>query len=467
MKILLAQPKNTVFEKDVRRCTFPIGLTYLASYLKQQNNAEVEIMDIATEGYDNLEKHGEFITYGLEDEEVKKRIEKANPDIFGVSSIFASQSENLKNLLNLAYDVNPNMLNVVGGAYPTFSISEVFKENKSLDCVVLGEGEKPLSQLVDCIENNGCISKVGGLVYRGNDAIYVNKKKNLIKNLDELPFPARDLVDMERYFKINKPHNPYPKGKRVSQVVTSRGCPYKCNFCSTRLFWQDYRTRSAENVIDEIKFLKENYNIDEVQFPDDSFTSKKNRLIEILEGIKDMDLNWCTPNGVVIRTLDKEVIELMAESGCYQLSFAVESGSQRVLDELINKPLKLDIVKPLVKIAQENGIRVHSFNICGTPGETKEEMYKTYAFVQDCGFDSASFFTATPFPGTKLYDECKDNNYLPKDFDHRKLRYKTGVISTPDWNASEVQELVETFNQSFNQNDTRELKQKEQGEGRW
>ena len=161
--------------------------------------------------------------------------------------------------------------------------------------------------------------------------------------------------------------------------------------------------------------------------------------------------------------MDDEILELSRESGCYQLTFAVESGCQEVLDRIIKKPLKLSRVKPLVRKAQELGIKVHAFCICGLPGETIKQMHETYHFVQDCEFESASFFTATPLVGSELLEICKKKGYLRKDADCNDMLYKIGNITTPEFNADEVQNLVECFNRTYSEKDPLEVRETKDG----
>jgi len=284
---------------------------------------------------------------------------------------------------------------------------------------------------------------------------FVNQNLQFIENLDDLPFPATHLLDMENYFKINTPQNPYSKGKRVAQIMTSRGCSAKCVFCTTTNFWGNrFRARSAENVISEIKHLKENYNIDELQFTDDNFTINKKRAVQILDGIKEFGLYWCAPQGVAAWTLDDELLEKSVESGCYQLTFGIESGNQEVLRKIVRKPLKLDKIKPLVKKSHDLGIKVHAFCVCGFPGETISQMYDTYNFVKNSDFDSASFFVANPLIGSDLLKICQEKGYLKKG-EYGTTSFKLGNISTPDWTAKEVEDLVAYFNKEYNKNDTR------------
>jgi radical SAM superfamily enzyme YgiQ (UPF0313 family) len=442
-KIMLVTPRYTLFEKDIRRCVTPLGIAYLGSVLENKN--EVRILDIANDGYYNIKDNGEFSTYGLDDKIIEKEIINFNPDMFGVSCIFSTQYENAKETLKLVKRINDKIITFIGGSHPTYSIKETLG-NKDLDYIILGEGELPLTQFIETMNNNGDISKIDGLANKD----FINLKRQYIKNLDDIPFPAWHLLNMENYFKINTPQNPRPKGKRVAQIMTSRGCSARCVFCTTTNFWGNmYRGRSAENVIGELRDMKEKYDIDEVQFTDDNLTLDKERAMKIFDGMKDLKLNWCTPQGVAVWTLDNEMLEKMKESGCYQLTFGIESGNQYVLSKLIKKPLNLKKVKPLVNKAHELGIKVHSFNVCGIPEETIEQMYDTFNFSKDCGFDSASFHVASPIIGSELLKICKENNYLISN-DYTKRTQKIGNITTKDFTAEQIEELTTRFNREFN-----------------
>lgn len=454
-RIMLIQPRYTLYKNDARRCVAPLGLAYLASFLRE-HGYQVKILDAVSRGFHNLKKTGDFVTYGLEDEEIRSEIMNFRPRVVGVSCLFSTQNKNTKAILKLVKDIDKNIITFTGGAHPTFAIEEMLNF-EDLDFIILGEGELTTLELLETLNKGDNPSKIKGLAYKEKERKFVNQERQYVKDVNELPLPARDLLDMELYFEINLPHNPYGQSKRVTQVITSRGCPYHCIFCSTTSFWgNQYRPRDPKKVVAEIKELKERYNIDEIQFSDDNITANKERALEIFEGIKYLGIKWCCPNGVALWTLDDEVLEKMRESGCYQLSFAVESGVQEILTKIIHKPVNLKKVKPLVKKAQELGIKVHGFFICGFPGEKIEQMYQTYNFARDCGFDSASFFTASPMVGSDLMKMCKEKGYLRKDMTHSDILFKMGNITTPDFKAEEVQKLVEGFNRAYNKDDQRE-----------
>lgn len=453
-KVMLMVPRYTLYKDDVRRCVSPLGLAYLAAFLEKQGYS-VKIVDIAAEGYYKTKEEGDHITYGLEDGEIKKIIQDFEPDFVGISCIFTTQSKNAKDILRLVKEVNKDIVTSMGGSHPTYALDDVL-DCEYLDYAVMGEGELSTLGLLEALSKGKDASKVGGIAYKKGNEKIINNNLQYVERVDDLPFPARHLMNIELYFKINLPQNPYCLGKRVTQVITSRGCPGQCIFCTTTNFWGNrYRGRNSASVIAEIRTLKEKYNIDEVQFTDDNLTLNKKRAIEILDGIKEFDIMWSVPQGVAVWTLDDQMIEKMKESGCYQLTFAIESGNQEVLNKIVKKPLNLKKVKPLVKKAQALGIGVHAFCICGLPGETIDQMHQTYDFVKDCRFDSASFFAATPLVGSELLQICREKGYLRSDISCNDLLYKVGNISTPEFQAGQINELVRNFNKAYNSGDKR------------
>ena len=234
-RIMLVTPKYTIYKDDVRRCVTPLGLDYLAAFLERYGY-EVKIIDIANEGYFNVEEDGDFVTYGLNDEEIKHEILGFRPHVVGVSCIFSTQAENTKELMKFVKGVDESIITFTGGAHPTFAVEEML-DSQYLDYIVMGEGELPTFQPLEALSNGESVSKIGGVAYKEDGKKVINNNLQYIDNVDELPLPARHLLNMELYFKINIPHNPYCPSQRVTQILTSRGCKSRCIFCSTTHFW--------------------------------------------------------------------------------------------------------------------------------------------------------------------------------------------------------------------------------------
>jgi radical SAM superfamily enzyme YgiQ (UPF0313 family) len=200
----------------------------------------------------------------------------------------------------------------------------------------------------------------------------------------------------------------------------------------------------VDKVLDEMEYLIEEYGVKEIQFIDDNLTLNKKRTIELFSRMIERNLNlcWNTPQGIAANRLDEEILRKMKESGCYEITLAIESGDEKVLTDIMKKPLKLEKVTQLVKKAKKLGIMTKGFFVVGLPGETKEQMRKTFDFAKQLKLDSAGIFIASPLPGTELYRLCRENDYLVEGFSFEKINYAKGNIETPDFTASELEEMV-------------------------
>ncbi|MGQ4876818.1 MAG: B12-binding domain-containing radical SAM protein [Promethearchaeia archaeon] len=411
-KVMLINPSNTMQKDSIRRISPPLGILYIASILKKERY-DVEILDSTCEGYFNSIIKDDYITYGLTDDEIIKRIKKYNPDIVGISSMFSAHQKNAIHYCNLVKQVNKDIIVILGGIHPSLFPNKCIC-NDSVDFVIIGEGEYRIIKLLKVLNENKNDFEFDGIAYKKENKIIINLMTTRIEDLDILPFPARELIDFEKYIDIGVPYAPFPRKERVAEIMTSRGCPFHCNFCSTVKYWgRKFRMRSVKNIIEEIEILVKKYRIEEIQFPDDNMTINKKRSMDLFNELKKYNLSWCTPHGLMPKTLDKNMIELMAESGAYQLTFAIESGSKRVRDEIIHKPVPIkNEIKKLVEECHKNKMQVHGMFVLGFPGEKKEEIFKTLQYPFDVYFDSASFFIANPMPGSELYKECKEKGYL-------------------------------------------------------
>jgi len=454
-KIMLIQPSNMMPIDSVRRLAPPLGLLYMGAVLKREGY-KVNILDSTCEGYYNtISVKNNYIQYGLSDEDINKRINKFKPDVVGVSSMFSAQQENALHHCDLVKKIDKNIPVILGGIHPSLFPQESIS-HKSVDYIIIGEGEFRLLKLLDAIEEGKTSFKFDGVAFKNDRGTHIIYRSTRIEDLDSIPFPARELVDFEKYIKIGVPYAPFPRRERTAQLLTSRGCPFNCNFCATVKYWgRTFRKRSVDNIMEEIDLLVNKYDVKEIQFVDDNMTIDRKRAMDLFKRMKDYDLSWCTPHGLMMKTLDKEMIKVMAESGAYQLTVAIESGSRRVLKEIIHKPIppKRE-VKSLVNACHKNGIQVHGMFIVGFPGEKKEEMMQTLKYPFDVKFNSVSFFVANPTPGSELYKECKDKGYLVKG---AKVDFKAAEINIPKkspeyvMSKKEIVKLVDDKTREFNE----------------
>lgn len=446
-KLLLIQPPYDILKIEPKTAQPPLGLAYLAAILER--DYEVKILDSVVEGYENEEViDRDFKRYGLNFAEIKTEIEKFNPDVVGVSCLFSTQAENSHKVIKLAKEVSPDIITVFGGAHPS-ALPELVMEDHNVDFVVIGEGEYVFRDLLRALELGSGFSGLDGLAFRENGNVRILPKIGYIQDIDGLPFPARHLLSMEKYFRINTPMGTTARRMPNTCISTSRGCPANCIFCSIHTVWgRKYRTRSPENVIAEIELLVNKYRVRELQFYDDNLTFDRARAFRIFDEMikRRLDLLWTTPNGVAIWALDEELLAKMEESGCYKISLGIESGDDYVLHRIIQKPLDLNKVEPIISFCKKLGMAVDAFFVVGFPGETKRQMEKTLRFARKLKVDNLNITIATPHPGTRLYEICEREKYLKPSFNFKAIRSRRGQIDTPLFTAKEVEKMVSRVN---------------------
>lgn len=447
MKILLAIPPYTHTKGEHQFIVFPLGIAYIAAVLEKAGHKVSVIDSLVEDPKPKLDTEGNYLV-GLRWEELMDRIKKINPDILGVSCGFTSQFKNTEKLCKLVREFNKD-IKIFGGGAHISALTEKIINDGVIDYAIFGEGEETVVELMDSIEGKKRFSDVKGIAFKTKEKkVKINEKRQFIKDLDSLPFPARHLFSMEKYFKYGKgkAHNFNTKYARYATVVASRGCPYTCSFCSVHTVWErSWRPRSAENVLDEIELLVNKYKVKEIQFEDDNLTLIKKRAMALFQGIIDRKLNisWTTPNGILVNSLDEELISIMKKSGCYRVNLGIESGDQRVVDTIVKKPLSLEHCRKMVKTFNKYKIPVTGFFVLGMPGETISDMRNTIEFAKQNEFDDVLFSIASPYPGTELWDIAKREGYLDQNPDEGsfEVKPKYSTISTKDFTSKQVEEL--------------------------
>lgn len=413
----------------------PLGLGYIAAVLEAMGK-EVKIVDCLLEGWKTrVPLSQEIIRIGLLEEEIAAIIREFQPDMVSVNSQFTRQYKNAHEIYQIAKSINPDIITIAGGAHPTV-LPEFAMKDPNLDFVVLGEGEETIRELVEAIENNPArISSIDGIGYRQDGAVYVNPKTRFIEDLDVLPSPAWHLMNVDHYFGLDMSH-----GKRSCQrffsIITSRGCPARCVFCTAFNVWgRRYRARSAEKVVDEIKILVNQYHIEELLIEDDNFTFDVKRAEEICNLIieEKIRVKFDTPNGIAAYKLTPQLIYKMKQAGFERINIAIESGNQEALLKVIKKPLILEKVRTIVDYCHTIDLDVGTFFIIGIPGTTLSQMWDNYRFSRKLKLYSPFISVATPYPGSELYTICRDNGYLSPDFNLEDLYIRKFSIITPHW----------------------------------
>jgi len=452
LKVVLISPpvtRHREFDHTKARVSpfFPLGLAYLAAAIIKAGY-DVVIRDYLINFFDGAGSpyHDTMVRYGASDEHIVGDLRNTHADVVGISCLFSAQEFDARLLCRLARTALPGAFVVMGGPHAGASSVEFMESEPELDGVVLGEAEESITELIGALIQGRDLQSVDGLAWRAEDRkVFRQEKTRYIENLDALSMPARFLFDMDLYFEKAKGHN-VPEAEPCAQMITSRGCPFRCSFCALGNHWgKCQRKRSAANVLEEIRFLVETYGIREIHFEDDNLTSDKQRALEIFRGMRDAnwDLRWAAPTGLAIATLDGELLAAMKESGCYSISVAIESGDQTVLTKLMRKPVRLERVPRVVQTARKCGLLVKGFFILGYPGETKETMRKTVDFARSLELDWAFFFVATPIPHTEMWDTCVKEGYFdPSDYDPT-IGFLRCQIQTPEFTPQEVAELRE------------------------
>ncbi|UYZ40017.1 MAG: B12-binding domain-containing radical SAM protein [Candidatus Methanospirare jalkutatii] len=422
MQILLLSPPTISAVKAVVGTTGPpLGLAYLASMVRDEH--DVRIVDSLAEDYN----------YG----DVKRIIKKYDPDVVGITST-TSMIPDAYAIAKIAKRYNENVKIVMGGPHVTFLPERTFQECPYIDFIVRGEGEHTFRELIDALERGRDPSNILGLSIK-RDKVKNNPPRPLIKDIDTIPMPSYDLLPMEKY---------QAGGVRFGTVMTSRGCPFNCAFCSSSLqFGKRWRGHSDSRVIEELKHLHEKYRIREIEFLDDTFTLNMRRAIRIAKRIREegLDISWSASSRV--DTFTEEVAEAMKKSGCHTIYFGIESGSRKTLN-FIGKGITPEQSISAVKKARRHKLRALGSFVIGFPKETKEDIKKTIKFSKKVGVDFAQFTIATPYPGTRLWKYASAKKLI-LTFDWRKYTTLDPVMKLKNFTAQQITKQLQKAYISF------------------
>ncbi|MBI4665257.1 MAG: radical SAM protein [Nitrospinae bacterium] len=384
----------------------------------------------------------------LSEEECLNRLRELNPEALLVSGLSTEYFQQFHAGIAMGKKLNPDCVTIMGGVYPTVLGEEVLKDT-NLDYIFQGHAEERVNEFLRLALADGheAVKKLPGVGFRNADGkAVINPVATYISDVKEQVKPDYSLVDMNCYLNQNTKHYQLNSNLPTATILTSYGCPFNCMFCATRtVSGRGVAFRPEEDVLEEIGYLVKNFGVANVIFIDDFFLAKKKRCITMMEEMvrRGYNLEWKIMT-VSAWHLDDELLEVMKKTGCTQITISVESGSQRVLKEIIHKPLKLDIVPGIVKKCKELGIDIGANFVIGFPGETWEELRETFRFAELCDFDISHFHIATPLPKTDLYEVAKKENLLDPEFGFTNpayFGYGRGFISTSEFSPFELQVL--------------------------
>ncbi len=430
----------------------PIVLASVAAVLEKHH--AVSIIDAPTEGWENLLELDETkYRVGLSAQTIAERVADWKPDVVVIEIPFSGWSKTAFEVASIVKDVNKGITVVLFGLHPSSRPTDCL-QIPYVDFVVIGEPENTVTKLVTKLEQKKTdFSAIAGLGFRQSGKSVLNAKREFIENLNSLPLPARHLLPMGVYASAVKA-NPLRGeiSKPYTIVITSRGCPYNCVFCSNCIVWgKKWRPRSAKSVVDEVEQVIKQFGIKQVDFSDDNLTLDKKRMIEICDLIiqRKLKFEWFTPNGIRADTLDEELLLKMKAAGCKKIRIAPESGVQRVVNEVIQKNLDLKTVENTVIICKKVGIKVGCFFVIGLIGETKADIETTIDFaykLRKLGADTFIFSIAMPLYGTSFYEQAKDGGFLREGFCDYALASTEPQVQTPEFSAQDLQELCAKAN---------------------
>ncbi len=366
--------------------TPPLGLGYLAAVLRERG-FKVKIID------DLVEK--------LSTKELFRRLK--NSLVVGITSTTPTFNAALRYAQRIK-EIFPHVFVILGGVHVTLKPRDALK-HPFVDAVCIGEGEETIVEVAERVEAERSLEGVRGVHFRKDGRIVRNKPRSLISDLDSLPFPAFDLMPLEKYSLL---------GFRLEQfpVITSRGCPFRCRYCSSSLFMgRRFRARSAENVVDEIEWLIDEFAAKHIAFSDDTFTLNNRRVEAICDEIirRGLEVEWSCSSRV--DTIRPELLKKMRQAGCTTIYYGAESASPHVL-KYYRKGIDIGKIERAVKLTKKAGISVVCSFIIGAPMETREDIERTISFAIKLDPDYAQFTILTPYPGTEIYEEAKRENLL-------------------------------------------------------
>ncbi|WP_030542511.1 Sden_1168 family B12-binding radical SAM P-methyltransferase [Streptomyces albus] len=453
-RTLLVQPPMCVYEGAVKRVIPPLGLCYVAAALEQEG-IDVDILDCIVEGIDEEVPVADGVwRLGMSEERFRAYIAEHAYDVVGFTMIYSSDLQNLYRYARIVKEVRPETVVIAGGLHASIYAKRFLRDAvvdgvPTIDFVLRGEGEIRLGSFLRNLREGAYDRNADGLAGWHDGEVFANPQLARVTDLDALPFPAYHKVPLERYFEHNVPFSPYPRGRRVMQIYTSRGCPVGCTFCSSTNFSKAYIARSVDNVIAEMRYYKDEYGADEIQFADDNLTFDKKRAMELFTRMVPLELPWCTPNGIMVNTLSPPLVDRMAASGLYQITLSLDSGSAETLKQQHRKPVDLTRVPDLMRYLQELGVLMHGTLVVGMPGETEEQIEEGFRYVEQLPFNSINVFIAQAIPGSELFERAVSNGTISYEgalhIDTARSTLRLATVA-----ADRLEELVEDFLERYN-----------------
>ncbi|MBA7503192.1 Anaerobic magnesium-protoporphyrin IX monomethyl ester cyclase [subsurface metagenome] len=400
MKVLLIRPpKLNMISTNVPNvvdeetgCYPSLGLMYIAACVERYTDHQIEILDT----------QAEKMNY----EEMKSEIRKRNPDIVGIQAMTFTLVDVILTA-KIVKELDKSIPLILGGPHVNIYPEETIS-NSEIDFLVLGEGEYVFPDLINALSQRKDLSKIRGIVYKRNKEIINTGKREFITNLDAVPFPAYHLVPYQKYYSVLEKRTP------ITTMMTSRGCPFKCIFCTRPQLGKIFRYRSAENVVDEMEQCAR-IGIKEIFLYDDTFTINKQRVIDICNEIlrRNLKIMWDIRSRV--DTVDEKILKKLKLAGCERIHFGVEAGTQGILN-ILRKGITLQQAEKAFQWSREVGITTLAYFMIGNPTESRKQILETIKFSVKIKPDYVHIALTTLFPATELYRRGLERKILKHDY---------------------------------------------------
>jgi radical SAM superfamily enzyme YgiQ (UPF0313 family) len=445
MDILLIYPPLSVEERYARNVGNvgghlpPLGIAQLAAFLIEKG-FKANIIDA--------------LASNLSVDDIIKKIEQEKPKVVGISSLTSTFSRAIETAKAIK-ERFPEIMIIIGGHHATIIPREVIEENSCFDLLVYGEGELTLLEIMQkykktrfslshFLSKYKILNRIDGICFREKNNITTTKRRELIKDINILPFPARHLLPMDRYIPLPNQYKRYP----VIHMVVIRGCPYNCTFCSNNaIFGRKVRARSPKKVVEEIRHVMKEYGARDISFWDDMMTTNRKWMMDFCNLLiqEKIDITWTCYSRV--DTIDEDLLRKMKEAGCWNIFFGYESGSQSLLNN-INKRITLEQIRNANELCKKVGIEIRASFMLALPGETPKLAQKTIDFAKELNPEYAQFCITTPFPGTQLYTDAKKYGTLTEDFSEYNI-WKPVFIPKGYKNRKEIEKMERKAMSSF------------------
>ncbi|MDC1073039.1 radical SAM protein [Gammaproteobacteria bacterium] len=463
LRISLLTPQVIASKNQIRRVQPPLGIGCLAAVLEEYGFNKLQVLDASALGYNEVIEMGDgFVKFGSDPEKIADQVAAFNADVVGISALFSSQVECAFELARSIRKILPKALIVFGGIHASKMAEPILKEHSEIDYIICGEADLTFTLFCQKVLASSDVYSIPGLAWRnkdsdGVDVVEINRQLPGL-NMNELPVPAWHQIDMKMYYDIGMPHNPFLRSREFLTIMTERGCPEKCYFCTSASFFGNsgrFRALTPENTYSMIASAVEKYGVKELQIEDDTFTLNAQRVIDICRLLEPLKLRITLPNAIRADAPKNKrkrlhMFKAMRAAGFAKIGISAEHGDQEFLDKVVGKRLDLTEVEASVHLAHEAGLMVHTNFMMGFPFETVEHREKTMQFARSLKSDSFSVSLAAPLPGTPLWNVCAKHNLFMPGFDINRLVYDVVNIRPHDISPEALRELVVAFNAELN-----------------